>query len=175
MEKVVEVPEGVNVKVEGGKIVISGPLGSLERPYEEHLLDIVVEDGKVIVRSKDERRKTKAYTGTMAAHIKNIVTGVTKGFTYKLKVIFRHFPINISVKGDLVVIKNFAGEKSDRYAKILPGVKVEVKGQEIFVKGIDIEKVGQTAANIEQATKLRGRDPRKFYDGIYISERMVGM
>jgi len=50
----------------------------------------------------------------------------------------------------------------------LPGVKVNVKGDEIVVEGVDLENVAQTAANIEQASKIRGFDKRIFGDGIYI-------
>jgi hypothetical protein len=57
--------------------------------------------------------------------------------------------------------------------KILPSVKVEVKKQEVIVSGIDIEAVGQTAANIEQATRITGKDSRVFQDGIYIVEKKL--
>lgn len=107
-------------------------------------------------------------TGTIAAHIRNMIKGVTKGYTYRLKIVYAHFPMKVTVKGDTVVIENFLGERAPRYAKILPGVKVEVKGEEVIVSGIDKEKVGQTAANIELATRVRGFDIRKFQDGIYI-------
>ena len=109
------------------------------------------------------------------SHIRNMITGVTKGFTYKMKIIFTHFPIQVNVEGDKVVIRNFLGERAPRVAKILPGVKVEVQKEDVLVKGIDIEAVGQTAANIEQATKVKGKDIRVFLDGIYIYEKQVGM
>ena len=59
------------------------------------------------------------------------------------------------------------GEKKPRVAKILDGVSVEIKGDLILVKGIDKEKVGQTVANIELATRVKNRDVRVFQDGIY--------
>ena len=111
----------------------------------------------------------------MAAHIKNMITGVTKGFTYKLKIVFTHFPVQVTVEGDKVVIRNFLGERAPRVAKIMPGVKVEVTKEDVIVKGIDIEAVGQTAANIEQATRIKEKDLRVFLDGIYIYEKQVGM
>ncbi|MCE4602331.1 MAG: 50S ribosomal protein L6, partial [Desulfurococcales archaeon] len=100
-------------------------------------------------------------------------TGVTKGFRYKLKVIYSHFPINIKIEGDRFIVSNFLGEKANRVAKILPGVSVSVKGQDVTVEGIDVEAVGQTAANIELATKVKDKDRRKFMDGIYIYEKGV--
>lgn len=69
------------------------------------------------------------------------------------------------------MIQNFLGERYPRKAEILETVKVEVKGEIITVTGIDKEKVGQTAANIERATKVKNRDIRVFQDGIYIVKR----
>ena len=93
--------------------------------------------------------------------------GVTKGFEYKMKTVFSHFPIKTSVEGNEFIIQNFLGERSARRAKILEGVNVEAKGEDITVQGIDKEKVGQTVANIERATKVKKRDIRVFQDGIY--------
>ena len=69
------------------------------------------------------------------------------------------------------MIQNFLGERYARKADILETVKVEVKAEIITVTGIDKEKVGQTAANIERATKVKNRDIRVFQDGIYIVKR----
>ena len=90
-----------------------------------------------------------------------------------MKIIFSHFPINVKVVGDRVEIHNFIGEKAPRIAKILPGVTVKVQGRDLIVEGIDIEKVAQTAANIEQATKIKDFDRRVFMDGIYIYQKEV--
>ena len=85
--------------------------------------------------------------------------------------VYSHFPMKIAVKGDKFIIENFLGEKAPRSAMILAGAKVTIKGNEVFVTGSDLEKVSQTAANIERATKIRGFDPRVFQDGIYIVEK----
>lgn len=109
--------------------------------------------------------------GTIRAHINNMIKGVTEGFTYKLKIRYAHFPMKVSVKGNEVIIENFLGEKHPRRARIMEGVTVKISGEDVIVTGIDKEKVGQTAANIEQATRIKGRDPRVFQDGIYIVEK----
>jgi large subunit ribosomal protein L6 len=70
-----------------------------------------------------------------------------------------------------VVIENFMGEKAPRTARIVGDVEVEVSGDEITVKGIRLQDVSQTAANIEQATKVKGKDLRVFLDGIYVYEK----
>ncbi|MGC9122247.1 MAG: 50S ribosomal protein L6 [Thermogladius sp.] len=175
----VEVPEGVSVQVDGMRVKVRGPLGELERDFS-HARGILirVEDNKVVVEGFYLDRKKKALVGTIAAHISNMITGVTKGFTYKLKIIYSHFPITVQVdeKNRDVRIKNFLGEKADRIAKIFgEKVKVKVSGEDVIVTGIDIEEVGQTAANIERATRIRDLDRRIFADGIYIYERGVGI
>jgi len=164
----VEVVKGVNVEVEGAKVKVKGPLGVLERSFEKHMVKIYTQNGKVFVESYMKNKKGKATVNAVLTHIKNMMDGVLRGFTYKLKIIYSHFPINVKVEGDHVVIENFRGEKRKRLAKVLKGVRVEVKGDEVIITGIDKEKVGQTAANIEMATKSRGYDPRVFQDGIYV-------
>ncbi len=169
----VEIPENVKVKIEGLKVEVKGPKGSLVRDFS-HARDIQIykKDNKVIVETFFANRKKKALVGSIAAHINNMIKGVTKGFTYKLKIVYSHFPISVKVVGKEVIIENFLGEKAPRKAKIIgDDVKVTVKGDDIIVEGIDIEHVGQTAANIELATKIKGYDPRVFMDGIYIYER----
>jgi large subunit ribosomal protein L6 len=88
-----------------------------------------------------------------------------------MKIVYAHFPIKAAVKGDTFVIENFLGEKSPRKTSILGSTKVQVKGDQVVLTGPDVELVGQTAANIERATKIKGFDPRIFQDGIYITEK----
>jgi len=172
--KEVEIPEGVEVVVEGYKVKVKGPKGELVRDFSHAKgVSMRVENGKFVVEAYFANARKRALVGTIAAHVKNMITGVTRGFRYKLKIIYSHFPVTVTVKGDRVVITNFLGEKAARVARILPGVRVSVKGQDVIVEGIDLEKVAQTAANIEAATKIRDLDRRKFMDGIYIYAREV--
>lgn len=178
VKEVVEIPGEVDVEIEGLKVTVKGPLGVLTRDFSHILYDISVrrEEGKVYVEAYGKlRRPVKALIKTLAAHIRNMIVGVTKGFTYRLKIVYSHFPVSIRVKDGLIYIENFIGERSPRVAKIVGDVKVEVEKDDILVKGIDIEAVGQTAANIEQATKVKRKDPRVFLDGIYIYAKEEGM
>lgn len=167
----VEIPEGVEVTVENNVVKVKGPKGELERELKYPGVRIFTEDGKVVVYKEFPRKKDIAIARTFKAHIANMVNGVTEGFTYRLKVVYSHFPMTVKVQGDEVVIENFLGEKNPRMAKILPGVTVKVMGSEVIVEGIDKEAVGQTAANIEQATRITKWDRRVFQDGIYIVEK----
>ncbi len=176
VEKIVEIPEGVDVEISGNTVVVRGEKGEVKRtlPIPKGVF-LRKEDSKIIVEAFFANARKRAIVGTIAAHIRNMITGVTKGYRYKLKIIFSHFPMNVKVEGDKVVISNFLGEKAPRIAKILPGVtvKIDKKNNDVIVEGIDIEKVGQTAANIEFATKIKDKDRRKFMDGIYIYEKGV--
>jgi len=100
-----------------------------------------------------------------------MIKGANNKVIYKLKLVFSHFPVSLEVNGKELMIKNFLGEKSMRRAKILDGVNVKVSGKDLTVEGIDIEKTSQTAANIEQAGKIKNKDRRVFQDGIYIIEK----
>lgn len=163
-----KIPENVKVEVQGSKVKVSGEKGELERDFKEKDIKIELVGNKLIVSSESERKKMRALVGTIIAHVKNMIKGVTKGFVYRLRVVYSHFPITVKVEGDKVLIQNFLGERVPRVAKIVGKTIVKVEGSELIVSGINIEEVGQTAANIEQACRIVGYDRRKFMDGIYI-------
>ena len=163
----IPIPDNVEVTIDH-KITVKGPKGEVSRRFNQHNIKIGKEDDKIILEVKFPRKRDKAMLGTIKAHINNMITGVTKGFTYKMKIVYAHFPMTVKVQGDKVIIENFLGERHPRKAKILGDTKVQVKGDEVHITGIDKEDVGQTMANIEQATKIKRRDPRVFQDGIYL-------
>ncbi len=168
----IEVPEGVEVSIEGKTVRVKGPKGEIVRDFSHaRKVRIYLEDNKVVVETFFARRKEKAVVYSIGAHIRNMITGVTKGYRYWLKIIYSHFPISVKVQGDKVLIENFLGERAPRVAKIVGNVKVKVQKNDVIVEGVNIEEVGQTAANIEQATKIRGFDRRVFVDGIYIYKK----
>ncbi len=171
MKKTVDIPEGVTVIQEGNNISVTGPKGSSVRELWYPGIVIALEENKVTVDSPNPRKKQVAMMGTIASHISNMINGVTGGYTYRMKVVYSHFPIQLKVAGDHLSIGNFLGEKKPRKAKIQGDTKVETKGDEVIVSGIAIEDVGQTAANIQQATKIKRFDPRVFQDGIYMMEK----
>ena len=126
---------------------------------------------KKTIVSLSARKNEKAIVNTYAAHIKNMFAGVTKGFRYKMKIVFSHFPITVKVAGKEVEITNFYGEKRPRKADIIGNVKVSATKEEITLEGNNVEEVGQTMSNLEQATKIRNKDSRIFQDGIYLTSR----
>ena len=177
----IQIPEGVDVVIEGRKVKVIGPRGEIERELWHPGLQIGIDKSmnEVVIRTENTRKKLKAIAGTFASHINNMITGVKDGFFYRLKVVHAHFPMQVAVTkdGKGVSISNFLGERRPRIAKLMDGVKVEIrdKGSEILLTGVDKEAVGQSAANIEQTTRIKGYDPRVFQDGIYLVEKGVGM
>jgi large subunit ribosomal protein L6 len=171
VEREVEVPQGVQVSLEGGIVTVKGPGGELKKRMGYPGITIRVEEDKVTISADYPRKTQKAIVGTYASHIRNMIKGVTEGYEYRLKAVYAHFPMSIKVEGNRVRVDNFLGEKTPRSTKIVGRCEVTVKGTELVVKGIDKEEVGQTVANIEKLTRVRKRDPRVFQDGIYLIER----
>lgn len=167
-EYIVEIPEGVTVKISNKEISVTGKLGELKRDFKMEGIKHEIKDSKLTINIENPRKKQKAYLGTVAAHVRNMIKGANEGYTYKMKIVYKHFPINVDVQGRRFVIKNFGGEKTPRYAKIMGDTKVDINNEFIDLTGINIEDVGQTAGNIEQATRIRKKDVRIFQDGIYI-------
>ena len=174
IDHTIQLPEGVSATLENGKITLSGPNGSISREFVSDRVSTFSEGDVLIVRVDIPRRKDKALAGTWASHLRNMVVGVTEGFTYHLKALYSHFPMTLAVKGNVFVVNNYFGEKVPRNAALpwASEVKVEVKNKvEITVSGVDKEKVGQTAANIERCTTVKKRDRRVFQDGIYLVKK----
>jgi large subunit ribosomal protein L6 len=171
IEHIVTIPEGVNASIsEDGVVTIQGPKGSLSREFISTFLQLSqIDDNDLLVRVDMPRRKQRALAGTWNAHLKNMVKGVTDGFTYNLKAFYSHFPMTLAVKGNIFVVNNYFGERVPRNADILSGVDVKISNKvEVVVSGIDKELVGQTAANIEKCATIKNRDRRVFQDGIYL-------
>jgi large subunit ribosomal protein L6 len=173
IEHIVELPDGVSASIDDGNVTITGPKGSLSRDFISSRHDIFHEGGALLVRVDVPRRKERALAGTWNAHLKNMVKGVSEGFTYTLKALYSHFPMTLAVKGNQFVVNNYFGERVPRTSDILNGVNVKVQNKtEVVVSGIDKEAVGQTAANIERSTTIKKRDRRVFQDGIYLIEKV---
>jgi large subunit ribosomal protein L6 len=171
----IQVPDDVQLMLDGRKVTVNGPKGTLTRDFSHEPVSLGMDGKTVKVWAEWPRKKESALVGTIHSHIQNMITGVRRGYTYKLKIVFSHFPISTKVKEKTFLIENFTGERSPRKAKIIGGVQVKVQGDDIIVQGINLEEVSQTAANIEQATKVKRKDPRIFLDGLYVFEQAEGM
>src|SRR5947199_4556930 len=171
LERTVSIPDHVSVQVERRTVKVKGQLGSLQEGLSHLPVSINVDDNKVRLETTWPRKREIGMLGTAAAHVRNMLKGVTQGYRYELRTVYAHFPVTVKVdeKAKVLKIENFTGEKTPRYAKIVEGVKVDVKGEDISVEGIDLKSVSQTAANIQDSTKIKKKDLRVFLDGIYVS------
>ena len=166
------IPEGINIELIENKLKMSKE--NKELNLKIHQFVNVRNDGnKIIITTKRSRRTEKRLFGTTKAHIKNMIKGLIEGFTYKLKIVNVHFPINVShdKTSNELIVKNFLGEKKDRRIKLDKDVSIKIENDTIEVGSFNIEKAGQVATNIEKGTKVRKKDRRVFQDGIFIVEK----
>jgi len=168
VEKIVDIPNGLDLKLDGKRVTVSGEKGEVARDFSHTKLELTLEGNQLRVWVVNPKKKEASLVNTISTHVSNMIKGVTQGFIYRLKIVFVHFPMTIRVEERRVVIQNFLGERRPREAAIVGSAKISVKGDDVIVEGTDIEEVGQTAANIQRATKIRGKDLRKFLDGIYV-------
>ncbi|KAH7722236.1 60S ribosomal protein L9 [Aphelenchoides avenae] len=174
---VVKFPDGVTFTLDKRRVTVKGPRGTLVRDFR-HLNVEMTREGKAVIRVRKwfGIRKEIAAIRTVCSHIENMIKGVTHGFRYKMRSVYAHFPINISLQegNSIVEVRNFLGEKYVRRVKLPEGVKASISTKqkdEIIIDGSDIEKVSLAAAWIQQSTTVKNKDIRKFLDGIYVSEK----
>jgi len=168
----IDLPDGVTANFRDGRVTVTGPLGKVSQDFSKIPVDLEIKGGGINLITHGARRKNRSIINTARSLIMNAVNGVTKGYQYKLKVIYAHFPVTVKVQGKKVVVENFYGERSPRVADIIGDTKAEVQGEDIILNGVSIQDVGQTAANLEQATTVRRKDQRVFLDGVYVYERI---
>ncbi|ELY43797.1 MULTISPECIES: 50S ribosomal protein L6 [Natronorubrum] len=166
-----EIPDNVTVETDHLDVTVDGPEGSVSRRLWYPDVSVETEDDTVVIESDAEDAKTNATVGTFESHITNAFHGVTEGWEYKMEVFYSHFPMQVRVDGDEVVIENFLGEKAPRRTTIHGETDVSVDNERLVLSGPNKEDVGQTAADIEQLTRVSGKDTRVFQDGVYITEK----
>lgn len=171
METVLELPEGMQASIQGSKVTIKGAKGETSKFFKALGISLKAEGNKIVISSVRDSKKEKKLVNSIEAHLNNLIQGLEKGFVYKLAIVYAHFPIAVSKKENKVEIVNFLGSKKPKQASIVGKAQVDIKGKEITVHGLNKEEVSQTAANIEQLTRLKGKDRRVFQDGIFITSK----
>ena len=174
----IDIPKGVTVVVKARVVTVKGPRGELTKDFKKRQMSMVkLNDKRIRVDVWGGSRKELACLRTVTAHIENMIKGLTKGFKYKMRFVYAHFPINGTIIDSEVPsfeIRNFLGEKRVRVVKARPGVSMlkstDVK-DEIQISGTDLNAVSLTCSDISSVTKVRKKDIRKFLDGIYVSEK----
>merc|ERR1712048_664373 len=151
-----KIPSGVTVQIKARVVRVTGPRGTLQKNFRHVNVQIEATPKAVSVSLWFGKRKQLACVRSVCSHINNMITGVTRGFEYKMRFVYAHFPVNVTVvdKGTGVEIRNFLGEKVVRKVGMLEGVSVsrtEKVKDEIVLVGNDVELVSQSAANIQQS------------------------
>merc|ERR1719498_2184577 len=154
----VTLPEGVTATVGKRQITVKGPKGSLTKDLSHLPVSIYFKEGDDKTIQVDRwftQGKAAASIRTACSHITNMCIGVTKGYLYKMRFVYAHFPINVAVVngGKKVEIRNFLCEKVVRVVDAREGVTVSRSTDtkdEIVLQGTDIDGVSRTAALIQQ-------------------------
>src|SRR5918911_2468651 len=172
----ISIPDNVNAKMEGNTFIVAGRLGTLQKDLTRLPIAINIKNKKLVIKPPGTRKKDLAVTNTAKSVLQSMIKGVETGFTYKLKVVYAHFPISVKTKGKEIHVENYFGERAPRVSHVVGDTtKVNVMGEDVIVQGPSLEEVSQTAANIEFSTKLKGKDQRVFLDGLYIYSKEEGM
>ncbi|MDI3533685.1 MAG: large subunit ribosomal protein [Thermosediminibacterales bacterium] len=166
----IDIPEGVDIKVDGNIVTVKGPKGQLVKQFPKEM-EIQLNDKQVIVKRPTDQKKHKALHGLTRSLIANMVEGVTKGFQKTLEI--EGVGYRAAKQGNKLVLT--IGYSHPVEIEQPKGIEIEVPANnKIVVKGIDKELVGITAANIR---KVREPEPYKGkgirYENEYI-RRKVG-
>ena len=141
-KKPVDIPKGIEVKLEGNKVFVKGPLGSLTQDLHSDMI-IKIENGKVIVERPSELKKHKSLHGLTRTLIANMVEGVAKGFEKKLTI------VGVGYRAQMLGSKLVMNLGYSHPVEFIPDpdIKIEAPTQtSLIIKGIDKQKVGQVAA-----------------------------
>jgi len=176
-ENFINIPDGVDIKIDARKVTVKGKHGSLVREFKH--VPVCIEhleaQKKLKICIHFSLSKQLASLRTVCSHIQNMINGVTSKFRYEMRLVYAHFPINVSVEdnGKRLEIRNFLGEKVVRIVDMLGDTKV-IKSEQtkdcILLEGTDLELTSRSAALIHQSCLCKRKDIRKFLDGIYVSQ-----
>ena len=166
-----QIPTDVTVEVDRFDLTVTGPDGSVTKRLWYPDVSVSATDESVVIESDRSDAKTNAILGTFESHVRNLFHGVTEGWEYEMEVFYSHFPMQVRVEDDEVVIENFLGERAPRRTSIHGDTDVRVEEERVYLSGPDKEAVGQTAADIEQLTNVTDKDTRIFQDGVYITQK----
>ena len=178
LEQAVAVPDGVDLRFGKGVVHVRGRLGATTRDFRRIpvAIDVAGDGRSVRVRAAGSRKRDYSILNTACSIMRNLVAGVQDGYTVRMKVVFAHFPITVKVDGPYILVENFQGERSARRARIVGrDTRVEPMGEDVVITGPVLTDVTQTAANLQQNTRVKKKDHRVFLDGIYVYEKRAGI
>jgi large subunit ribosomal protein L9e len=163
----------VKIHIRSRVVTVTGPRGTLTKDLS-HVSVVFSQPASakntLTIELHHGSRKNVATIRTVKTIIENLVIGVTRGFKYKMRYVYAHFPINVNIEKNSdtgvyeVEIRNFLGEKIVRRVTMQAGVDVETSKNvkdELMLTGNSLEGVSQSAADIQQICRVRNKDIRK--------------
>jgi len=163
-KKPILIPENVEVKIEGQKVIIKGPKGELSKEIRPEI-GVEIKENKIFLSPKIETKKTKAFWGLTRALLNNLIRGVTEGHEKKLQI--EGLGFKASLEGDILVLQ--VGFTHPVKIKAPEGIKFSIEKNIITVSGADIEKVTQIASKIR---KVKPPEPYKGKGIRYLGEQV---
>lgn len=170
-EERVEIPEGCSVSQKDKVITVSGKMGTESLDISHMVLTVDIEEKELFIRLWSAPKKQTSIVKTCASLINSLIIGCTKGFSYKMKAIYKHFPITLVLENNAkrVVIKNFLGNKCDSAVDLIGETTARLGEKDhIYIEGPNLQHVSQSAANISQKCVPKNKDLRVFLDGTFV-------
>ena len=174
-EVTIEVPDKVKVSESHRILNVEGPLGKTRKNFKKIPVDLKIDGKNIVLKSLGTRKKDYAIFKTAESLVNTLIKGVQTGYTFKMKIVYAHFPITVKVKDGHIHVEYFQGERAPRVSKVFGNTKVVSKGDDVVITGPVLTDVSQTAASLQQNTKVKNKDSRVFLDGIYLFEKQDGM
>jgi large subunit ribosomal protein L6 len=174
-EVAIEIPDKVKVFEHHRIISVEGPLGKTRKNFKKIPIDIQIKDKNIVLKSQGTRKGDYAIFKTAESLVRTLIKGVQTGYTFKMKIVYAHFPITVKVKDGGIHVENFQGERAPRVSKIFGATKIIPKGDDVLITGPVLTDVSQTCASLQQNTKVKNKDSRVFLDGIYLFEKHDGI
>ncbi|MBS3162678.1 50S ribosomal protein L6 [Candidatus Woesearchaeota archaeon] len=170
LRKEIQIPAGIDVEL-GEKITVKKGKYVVSKKLSHPTLEITKEGDKLIITPKGFTKREKKIINTFKSHLDWMLEGVEEPFVYQVKICSSHFPMNVTIEGKKIIVKNFLGEKVPRKTEIEENVEVKMEGDVISITSPDKEAAGQTAANCERCTRITNKDRRVFQDGLWIIKK----
>ena len=164
----IKLPKDVTAQLDEGILTLKGPKGENIRNFRHKTISINCKEDTITLKAPKFNQSNKKLIKSFNAHIKNMISGCLEFHKYKLKICSGHFPMNVAIANNELVVKNFLGEKVPRTLILKSGAEVKVEGDLIVVESVSKEIAGQISSDIEQLTRRTGYDGRIFQDGIWI-------
>jgi large subunit ribosomal protein L6 len=167
----ITLPEETTFETDGETVTVKGPNGETTKTVTDKRITVSGDDETLTLTYPRSTKRAKRLLYSNASRVKNMVTGVTDGFEYKLKICSGHFPMQVKAQGNELIVENFLGETVPRRVTVHSDVDIDVDGDIVTLTSNDKELAGQAAGRIENLCKRSGFDERIFQDGIYITQK----